>query len=66
MEKRIFYVGPLSEAFGRKTDLAYWMSRKPDERLSAVDFLRRQFYGREMRVIRRVAAKSPRKNPPRH
>jgi len=26
-------------------DLAYWLSRSPEERISAVEILRRQYYG---------------------
>jgi len=37
-------------------DLAYWLSRPPEERVAAVDFLRRQFFGevRLQRVVRVV------------
>ncbi len=38
-------------------DLAYWLSRSPDERISAVETLRRQNYGdsgRFQRILRVV------------
>jgi len=37
-----------------KQDLAYWMSRPAEERVAAVDFLRKQYYGSSER-LRRVA-----------
>jgi len=37
-----------------KRDLAFWMSRPPEERVAAVDFLRKQYYGSSKR-LRRVA-----------
>ena len=33
-----------------KRDLAYWLSRTPEERLSAVEILRRQYYGDSPRI----------------
>ena len=33
-------------------DLEYWLSRTPEERLEAVEFLRRQVYGRPARLQR--------------
>ena len=41
-------------------DLAYWLSKTPGERVAAVDYLRRQFYGdserlqRSARVVKRT------------
>jgi hypothetical protein len=38
-----------------KENLAYWLSRPPEERIAAVDFLRKQYYGnlpRLQRVVR--------------
>jgi hypothetical protein len=40
-------------------DLAYWLSKTPEERVAAVDYLRKQYYGsterlqRSARVIKR-------------
>jgi hypothetical protein len=33
-------------------DLAYWMNRSPEERISAVEILRRQYYGSSERLQR--------------
>ena len=33
-------------------DLAYWQSRTPEERISAVEILRRQYYGSSERLQR--------------
>ncbi|MCP4642415.1 MAG: hypothetical protein GY851_18365 [bacterium] len=35
-------------------DLAYWLSRPPEERVAAVEFLRRQHYGTLPRLQRTV------------
>jgi hypothetical protein len=35
-----------------KIDLAYWQSRSPEERISAVEILRRQYYGGSERLQR--------------
>lgn len=35
-------------------DLAYWLSRPPEERVAAVDALRRQYYGSVPRLQRTV------------
>ena len=42
-----------------KEDLIYWLSKTPEERVAAVDYLRKQYYGsterlqRSARVIKR-------------
>ena len=33
-------------------DLAYWLNRSPEERISAVEILRRQYYGSSERLQR--------------
>ena len=33
-------------------DLSYWQNRPPDERISAVEILRRQYYGNSKRLQR--------------
>lgn len=33
-----------------KDDLAHWLSRPPEERIEAVEMLRRQFYGSVSRL----------------
>ena len=37
-----------------KDDLEYWLSRSPEERVSAVEFLRRQYHGSSARLQRSV------------
>ncbi len=42
-----------AEEHGRPVqNLAYWMSRRPEERLAAVEFLRKQFDGSGARLQR--------------
>lgn len=36
------------------SDLEYWLSKTPDERISAVEILRRQYYGNSERLQRTV------------
>ena len=45
-----------------KLDLEYWLSRTPEERVEAVEILRRQFYGNSARLQRvaRVIKRAPR------
>jgi hypothetical protein len=43
-----------------KENLKYWLSRPPKERVAAVDFLRKQYYGnlpRLQRVVRIIKRK---------
>lgn len=42
------------------SDLAYWLSRPAEERLAAVETLRRQYYGRNGTRLRRVVSVSER------
>jgi hypothetical protein len=35
-----------------REDLAYWLSKTPEERVAAVDFLRRQVHGTDQRLQR--------------
>jgi hypothetical protein len=35
-----------------KDDLSYWLSRPTEERVAAVDYLRRQYYGSTARLQR--------------
>jgi len=49
----------LGDPAAEKADLAYWLGRPPEERIAAVEFLRRQMHGtlpplqRVARVFRR-------------
>lgn len=36
---------PLKDKTATADDLAYWMSKTPEERVAAVEYLRNQFYG---------------------
>lgn len=42
----------LDEHFEIRENLQYWLSRSPEERLAAVDLLRRQLYGDTKRLQR--------------
>jgi hypothetical protein len=44
----------LNDADLIKSDLEYWLSRTPEERLSAVEILRRQKYGDDLRVDKTI------------
>jgi pyridoxine/pyridoxamine 5'-phosphate oxidase len=50
------------ESASTQEDLAYWLSRPPEERVAAVDYLRRQYYGNAARLQRvaRVIRRPPR------
>jgi hypothetical protein len=43
-------------------DLNYWLSRTPEERVAAVDYLRTQFYGNTagLQRVARVVQRPPR------
>jgi hypothetical protein len=43
-------------------DLAYWLSKTPEERVATVDYLRTQYYGNAARLQRvaRVVQRPPR------
>ena len=42
----------LGDPAAEKADLQYWLSRSPEERLAAVEELRRRFYGYPTRLQR--------------
>ena len=42
----------LNDASSRKDDLLFWLSKSPEERVSTVEYLRRQFYGSTARLQR--------------
>ena len=47
---------PLDDKSATTDDLAYWLSKTPEERIAAVEYLRNQFYGHEGRPrLQRVA-----------
>ena len=42
----------LQERTTTKDDLAYWLSKTPEERVATVDYLRTQYYGNATRLQR--------------
>jgi hypothetical protein len=52
MIKKVVIIEDLNEhkigSFNR--DLAYWLSRSPEERISAVEYLRKQYHGSTERL----------------
>lgn len=60
MIKKVVSRRNLNDSSSVKEDLAYWLSKSPEERVATVDYLRRQYHGsttglqRSARVIRRT------------
>ena len=52
MIQKIVKKGAVGALSSIKEDLAYWLSKPPEERVAAVDFLRRQHYGNTARLQR--------------
>ena len=52
MIKKIITKRSLDHAESLKDDLLYWRSRSADERIGAVEDLRRQYYGSSTRLQR--------------
>ena len=52
----------LQERTTTQEDLAYWLSKTPEERVATVDYLRTQHYGNTTRLQRvaRVVQRPPR------
>ena len=52
----------LQERTTTQEDLAYWLSKTPEERVATVDYLCRQYYGNSTRFQRvtRVVQRLPR------
>ena len=42
----------LKDSSSISKDLAYWLSKTPDERVATVDYLRRQYHGSTARLQR--------------
>ena len=61
MIEKIIKRDRLQGSTGIKDDLVYWLSRTPDERIAAVEYLRRQFDGNSDRLQRvaRVIQRRP-------
>jgi hypothetical protein len=54
MIKKVISKCSLSQWHKEKDDLQYWLSRTPEERIGAVEFLRKQYYGDSERLQRTV------------
>jgi hypothetical protein len=52
MIKKIVRKASLTDRSSIKRDLAYWLSRTPEERVATVDYLRRQYHGSSTRLQR--------------
>jgi len=52
MIQKIVKKGVMGELSSIKEDLAYWLSKPPEERVAAVDYLRRQYNGNTARLQR--------------
>ena len=52
MIQKIVKKGKMDELSSIEEDLAYWLSKPPEERVAAVDFLRRQYNGNTARLQR--------------
>jgi len=50
--KKVVKKMTLEEAQSPTRDLAYWLSRPPEERIEAVELLRRQVHGDSLRLER--------------
>ena len=54
MIKKVVKKGNLNDSLSPEADLAYWLSKSPQERIEAVEILRRQFHGSTARLQRVV------------
>ena len=54
MVQKIVKKRNLGESSSIKEDLAYWLSKSPDERIAAVEYLRGQYHGSTERLQRVV------------
>ena len=52
MIQKIVKIRDLDDRASIKDDLAYWLSRNPEERLAAVEYMRRQYHGNTARLQR--------------
>jgi len=57
MIKKVVKITTLSES-GPKADRDYWLSRPPEERIEAVELLRRQVHGNTARLQRVARVRS--------
>ena len=54
MVKKVVRKNKLQDSSGEKENLAYWLSKTPEERVEAVELLRRQKHGSTARLQRTV------------
>ncbi len=54
MIKKVISKCSLSQWQKDKDDLHYWLTKSPEERIGAVEFLRKQYYGHSTRFQRTV------------
>lgn len=54
MIKKVVKKCNLNDLLSPEADLAYWLSKSPQERIEAVEILRRQFHGSTARLQRVV------------
>ena len=52
MNRKIVHMHQMDEYDEVRDNLQYWLSRPPEERLAAVDKLRRELYGHSQRLQR--------------
>ena len=52
MIQKVVKKGTMDKLSSIEEDLAYWLSKPPEERVAAVDFLRRQYHGNTARLQR--------------
>lgn len=52
MIKKVVRKSNLQNMQSAKEDLLYWLSRPEEERVAAVDYLRKQYYGTSERLQR--------------
>ena len=52
MIQKIIKKHRLQERTAMQDDLAYWLSKTPEERVATVEYLRRQYYGNATRLQR--------------
>ena len=50
--EKIVVKGTLADSAGARRDFEYWSGKTPVERVAAVEFLRRQYYGSATRLQR--------------
>ena len=54
MIQKIVKKGNVNDLSSIRQDLTYWLSKPPEERVAAVDYLRRQHHGNTARLQRSV------------